>query len=237
MKNKTAIGGYRISAKAGSADVFLYGDVGAGWFGGVTAKQFADDLKAAGDVATINLHINSAGGDVFDGLAIYRLLVDHPAKVIAHIDSWAASIASIIAMAGDEIRIAEAGRVMIHDAWGLAIGTAQEMRSMADLLDTTTSSLADVYAARTGADLKDIRNWMAEETWFTAQEAVDNGFADSIVENLRMAAAYDPEKHKFRKPPSAAPAPTTELRDAASRRVAAMKSRMDLHRFKTARAG
>lgn len=120
--------GYRISAKANEADVLIYEDVGDSWFGGVSAKQFADDLKALGKVDTINLRLNSAGGDVFDGLAIYRQLVDHPARVITHIDGIAASIASVIAMAGTEIRIAEAGFLMIHDAWGMQMGNADDMR-------------------------------------------------------------------------------------------------------------
>src|ERR1044072_9600498 len=98
--------GFSIKAKGNSeAEILIYEDVGEGWFGGVTAKQFAEDLKALGKVDTINLRINSAGGDVFDGLAIYRRLVDHPARVITHIDGLAASIASVIAMSGNEIRI------------------------------------------------------------------------------------------------------------------------------------
>ena len=109
--------GFSVKAKAGDeAEILIYEDVGEGWFGGVTAKQFADELKALGSVKTINLRLNSAGGDVFDGLAIYRRLVDHPAKIVSHIDGLAASIASVIAMAGDEIRISESGFLMIHNA-------------------------------------------------------------------------------------------------------------------------
>src|SRR6478609_6695251 len=115
--------GYSIKAKGTTAgEIYIYEDVGDSWFGGVTAKQFAADLKELGPVQTLDVRINSGGGDVFDGLAIYRQLVDHPAKVVSHIDGFAASIASIIAMAGDEIRISEAGFVMIHDAWGVAVG-------------------------------------------------------------------------------------------------------------------
>lgn len=178
--------GYRISAKANEADVLIYEDVGDSWFGGVSAKQFADDLKALGKVDTINLRLNSAGGDVFDGLAIYRQLVDHPARVITHIDGIAASIASVIAMAGTEIRIAEAGFLMIHDAWGMQMGNADDMRRMADLLHTTTGSIADVYKARTPNTPAQIKAWMAAETWFTAAEAIDNGFASVIAPGRRQ---------------------------------------------------
>lgn len=218
-------GGYSMKAKGKSeAEIILYGDVGDSWFGGVTAKQFADDLKAVGKVDTINLRINSAGGDVFDGLTIYRLLVDHPARVVTHIDGLAASIASVIAMAGNEIRISESGFLMIHNAWGISIGQADDMRTMADLLDKTTGSIRDVYVARTGNEAAPVEKWMDEETWFTAAEAVENGFADSVSESLRIAARVDPAKHRFRHPPKAI-AGTPNL-DAARQRIARMKTQL-----------
>src|SRR5262245_27525916 len=111
-----------MKARAEEAEVYIYEDVGSGWFGGVSAKQFADDLRALGQVQTINVHINSAGGEVFDGVAIYHTLVQHPARVVSHVDGLAASIASVIAMAGDEIRITEAGMFMIHNARGGVVG-------------------------------------------------------------------------------------------------------------------
>ena len=195
--------GYSIKARAGEAEVYIYEDVGEGWFGGVSAKQFATDLKALGSVDTINVHINSAGGDVFDGLAIYRQLVDHKAKVVAHIDGLAASIASVIAMAGDEIRITEAGFMMIHNAWGVSIGEAVEMRRMADRLETVSGAIADVYVARTNAEANAVRQWMDAETWFGGAEAVKEGFANTVVENLRVAARFDPVRHTFRNMPNA----------------------------------
>lgn len=196
--------GFSIKAKGSSeAEILIYEDVGEGWFGGVTAKQFAEDLKAVGKVDTINLRINSAGGDVFDGLAIYRRLVDHPAKVITHIDGLAASIASVIAMSGDEIRISESGFLMIHNAWGVAIGSSEDMRTMASLLETTTSAINDVYAARTKNKAALIKSWMDSETWFTAADAVKEGFADSVAANMRVAAHIDNGKHKFKRAPSA----------------------------------
>lgn len=221
--------GYSMKAKGKSeAEILLYGDVGDSWFGGVTAKQFADDLKAIGDVSTIHLRINSAGGDVFDGLTIYRRLVDHPARIIVHIDSLAASIASVIAMAGDEILIAEAAQIMIHDAWGVAIGAADDMRSMADRLEITTASLRDIYVARTGNDAAKVEDWMGQETWFTAAEAVEQGFAGSVAENMKMAARIDPEKHRFRNTPASLS--STPNMDALRQRLARMKAQMDRRR-------
>jgi ATP-dependent Clp protease protease subunit len=228
--------GFSIKAKANQeADVYIYEDVGAGWFGGVTAKQFADDLKAIGSVSTINLRINSAGGDVFDGLAIYRLLVDHKAKVITYIDGLAASIASVIACAGDEINVSEAGFVMIHDAWGVSMGNAADMRRMADLLDTTSGSIADVYVARTKNSAKSVRDWMAGETWFTGKEAAaPPASATSATSPTRSACArrrsHAPGRRDGRAPaqrraprPTArkAPAPTAA---SPSRRTSAPRS-------------
>lgn len=195
--------GYSMKARGAEADVFIYEDVGAGWFGGVSAKQFAADLKALGAVDTIHVRINSYGGEVFDGVAIYQQLVEHPAKVIVHIDGVAASIASVIAMAGDEIQISQAGFMMIHEASGGLCGFADEHRKMANLLDTITATILDVYVQRTGQEADAIREWMKEEKWFTAQEAVELLMADSIVENLRVAAHADPRRHGFKHlPPS-----------------------------------
>jgi ATP-dependent Clp protease protease subunit len=185
-------GGYSMKARGAEAEVYIYEDVGSGWFGGVSAKQFAEDLKALGDVSVINVHINSYGGEVFDGVAIYTQLKNHPAKVISHIDGVAASIASVIAMAGDEIRITQAGFLMIHNAAGGVFGEAKDMRKVADLLDTITATIADVYHARTGQDLDAIRGYMDSETWFTADQAVEMLFADNVVENMRVAASADP---------------------------------------------
>lgn len=191
----------RLRAK-GAAEILIYEDVGASWFGGITAKDFAEQLKALGTIQTIDVRINSYGGDVFDGLAIYNQLVTHKAKVTTHIDGVAASIASVIAMAGNEIRMAEAGHVMIHDAWGVALGNARELRDFAERLDAVTASLGDVYAARTRVAQAQLRAWMAAETWFTSAEAMTHGFATSIVENMRAAAKYDPARYRFKHPPS-----------------------------------
>jgi ATP-dependent Clp protease protease subunit len=181
--------GYSMKARAEEAEVYIYEDIGEGWFGGVTAKQFAADLRALGDVKVINLHVNSYGGEVFDAVAIYRTLVEHPARVVTHIDGVAASSAATVSMAGDEIRISESGMLMIHNAWGVAIGEAKEMRQTADLLETLSGTIGDVYAQRSGQSKDQISAWMDATTWMTAAEAVERGFANSVMENLRVAAS------------------------------------------------
>jgi ATP-dependent Clp protease, protease subunit len=220
--------GFRATNRGkGEAEILIYEDVG-GWFGGVTAKEFHAELKALGPVETINVRINSYGGEVFEGLTIYRHLAEHGATKVVHVDGIAASIASVIAMAGDEIRVAEAGRMMIHDASGLSWGNAREMREMADRLESMSGSLTDIYAARTGLDRQTIRAWMEAETWFTAQEAKDKGLATAIAENVRAAARFDPERHRYiRRPPAALLAkPARPERDSRAARVAALRARL-----------
>lgn len=181
--------GYRFQAKDESAEILIYEDVGAGWFGGVTAKDVHSDLKSAGKVKKVDVRIASYGGDVIEGLAIYRLLAEHDARVVVHVDSTAASIASVIAMAGDERVIAEAGSIMIHDAWTISAGNADEFERMARELRSTSGQLADIYAKRTGNGLDQVKSWMGETKWFYGSEAVEAGFADSIAPNVQLAAS------------------------------------------------
>lgn len=240
--------GYRISAKgADRAEILIYEDVGEGWFGGVSAKQFADDLKALGAVSTIDVRINSYGGDVFDGFAMYRQLVEHKARIVVHVDGVAASIASVIAMAGDEIEIAAPGFVMVHDAWGLGVGNAAELRSVADRLETISGAIADVYVARTGKPAATVRGWMTAETWFTADEAVAAGLATKVAENAtRLAAAFNPAMHRFARMPSALAspvAPSAPIRpaprpsfDGAAAQIQRMRAARDHGRIQQTRA-
>lgn len=234
--------GYSIQARGNAnAEVFIYEDVGAPFFGGVSAKDFAADLKGLGKVAAIDVHINSNGGDVFDGLAIYRQLVEHEAKVTTHIDGVAASIASVIAMAGDTIRIAESGFVMIHNATALGRGDAGKLRKTADLLDKVTETIADVYSERTGQDKQSLLTMMTDETWMTGNEALEHGFADEVVVNLSMAArAIDPAMHQFRNVPEALQtnleAPKQSHRpdfEAANARLQVMRGRVLANRIRT----
>ena len=194
-------------------EIILYGDVGYD----ITAKEFSDEMKALGDVKDITVRINSFGGDVFDGVAIYSRLIDSGAKITVFIDGIAASAASVIAMAGKEIHIAEAGFVMIHDAWALAMGNASDLRKTAARLEAVSEQIAGIYQRRTGMDMSKIREMMAAETEFNATEAVEFGFATEIFEAERLAAKYDPERHHFKRPPSATLLP----RQAESQRLIA----------------
>src|ERR1019366_1254050 len=153
----------------------------------------------------IDLRINSPGGNVFEGLTIYNLLASHPAKVAVHIDGLAASIASVIAMAGNTIEIADNGMLMIHNAWGVGIGQASDLRKTASVLDSVTGNIAGIYAKRASApDLGEIQDLMDAETWMTASEAKDCGLVDCIVDNMAIAAcAFDPKRFKFKNTPKA----------------------------------
>lgn len=171
----------RVAAEEGAdeAEVFVYGDIG-GWWGGVSAEEFAKEIAAL-DVKTLNVRLNSPGGLVFEGVAIYNALARHSAKVVVHVEGIAASIASVIAMAGDEIHIAEGSRFMIHDPWTIVMGSADDLRAEADVLEGLKSDLIDIYAARTEQSRDDLSDWMTVETWLSARDAVDKGFADSMT--------------------------------------------------------
>lgn len=199
-RNAAVASGYRMVRNANSnGEIYLYGDIGSGgWFStGITADQFRQDLKALGDVRTIDLRINSDGGDVFHGQAMYSLLNTHPAQITVHVDGLAASAASFVAMAGDQIRIGEAAFMMIHDAWGVGAGSSADLRRAADLLDAVSGTIADIYAGRTGKDVADIKTMMAAETWMSGSEAVKAGFADVLVENkIVVASVRDPSRFK-----------------------------------------
>jgi ATP-dependent protease ClpP protease subunit len=170
----------------GEAEIFLYDEIG-GW--GVTANQFKDGLLSLGDVKTITLNLSSPGGDVFDGAAIFNLLAKHEAKVIVSVDGMALSAASVVMMAGDEIKLAENAMVMIHDPWSITAGDAAQMRKTADLLDTVKGTIIGVYAARTKNSEQQLAQWMSAETWWTAAEAKAVGFGTEIVPNKSVAAS------------------------------------------------
>jgi ATP-dependent protease ClpP protease subunit len=167
---------YQMTNAAQASDVRIYDVIGM-W--GVTSEQFVSDLaKITSPV--INLHLNTPGGQIMAATAIHNALKDHPAKVVVHIDGMAASAGAFIAMAGDEIRIAPNGYMMIHNAQGEGMGYADDLRKQADLLDKMTGNIAEMYAKRTGKPKAEWLAAMADETWYTAQEAVDAKLADSI---------------------------------------------------------
>lgn len=172
------IGWYQITAKADAPhEITIYDEIGD-W--GVTAGQFVSDLAGLrGD--EITLRLNSAGGEVFGGIAIYNALRNHPAKVTTYVDGLAASIASVIAMAGDHVEMSPNATLMIHDASSGVQGDAADMRAMAELLDKTSNNIASIYAEKTGGQASDWRHLMQATTWFDAGEAVDAGLADAVT--------------------------------------------------------
>lgn len=179
------------NATEDEAEVYIYDEIG---YWGVTANEFAQELRSI-TAPTIQLHLNSPGGDVFAGIAIYNALKAHKATVNVHIDALAASIASVIAQAGDNISIAKNAQMMIHDAHGFTVGTADDHREMADLLDASSDIIAEVYADRAGGSTKDWRSTMKATTWYRGAEAVEAGLADAVQEAApsKAAAVHRPQ--------------------------------------------
>jgi ATP-dependent protease ClpP protease subunit len=159
------------------ATIYLYDAIG-GWFG-IAASEFVGELNGI-KAKTIHLRVNSPGGSVFDAEAIQTAIQQHPAKVIAHIDGIAASAATYIATAADEIEASDGAFWMIHNAWGVAIGDSAEMRSYADMLDKLSANIAKDYQRKTGKSAEQVKEWMDAETWFSAAEALEAGFVDRI---------------------------------------------------------
>lgn len=178
---------FKAEATAPESDLYLYGEVG-GW--GASASEFIDALSTRKD-QRINLHIHSPGGSVFEGHAIFNALRLHPAGVTTWVDGIAASMASVIAMAGNPVKIASNGFLMIHNPWSQAAGGSEEMRKQADVLDKLKDSLVKIYADKSGMPEEDISAAMDAETWFSAEEAVAFGLADEVFEGMKAAAKID----------------------------------------------
>lgn len=169
-----------------------------------SAYHFKDTLEKLGDVEEIVLNINSPGGDVFEGIAIHNMLKRHEAKVIVNVDGLAASIASVIAMAGDEIRMPSNSLMMIHNAMTFEFGNANDLRDTADLLDKITSTLMNAYLEKSEV-LNDVtlKLLLDAETWLTADEAKHYGLVDKVITSRELVAcASDEQLAKFRKAPS-----------------------------------
>jgi ATP-dependent Clp protease protease subunit len=162
--------------------------IGADWFGeGVTAKRIAGALRAIGE-RDVTVNVNSPGGDYFEGLAIYNMLREHKGKVTVKVLGLAASAASVIAMAGDEVRIARAGFFMIHNTWVIAMGDRNALREVADWLEPFDRAAADIYAARTGLKESEIAKMLDRETWIPGSQAVEDGFADELLASDEVAS-------------------------------------------------
>lgn len=207
---------YSIKAQAdGEYEVLIYDEIG---YWGISAKQFIDDFKKIPAEAKVALRINSPGGDVFDSLAIHNVIKRHAGEVNGTVDGIAASGASIIAMAAKRLEMPENSFLMIHNSSGLAVGNADDMRELADVLDKIDTALVSTYVTRTGQSEKKIQQMLADETWLTAKEAVDLGFADEVTNAVKIAASANldrfknlPQPLKALSPAAHAPAaPSTE---------------------------
>lgn len=178
--------GQRIAQKAGSSEatVYLYDAivsdrVTAEWFGGVCPQDFVPAFRAI-EASTIHLRVNSPGGDVFGAEPICKAIRDHGARVIAHVEGLAASAATVVTSACDEVLITPNSKYMIHESWSLAWGNKRDLRALSDLLEKCDASMYDAYARFTGNDLVRIAAWCEDETWFSADEAVQHGFASAL---------------------------------------------------------
>ena len=184
---------YNIQNKAGeTADVYIFDEIGTY---GITAQEFITDIKDLKDTP-INLRINSLGGDVFDGMAMYNVIKRREAKTTVYIEGIAASIATIISLGADEVVMAENSLFMIHYAWGGTMGEAKDMRKTADTLEKITGELTDIYRKKTGLSYDALAEMMDEETWLNANEALEMGFIDTISDSIKVAAKYDVSKFK-----------------------------------------
>ena len=172
---------FSMERQGNTATLNIYGDIGFSFADeSVRAKSLVQELEAMGDVQTIDVYINSYGGEVAEGLAIYNALRRHKAKVITHCEGMACSIASVIFMAGDERIMNEASLLMIHNAWTIAEGDSKALRKQADDLEKITQASVEAYKSRSTLDEKQIRKMMDAETWLMPDEAIEYGFATAI---------------------------------------------------------
>lgn len=189
--------------ETGDATVTMFDSIGEDyWSGGVTAKKVAAQLRAIGD-RPVTVQINSPGGDMFEGIAIYNVLREHPQDITVQVMGMAASAASVIAMAGDDIQIGASSFLMIHNCWVLSMGNRNDMRELADWLEPFDQAMVDLYAQRTKRDGKEIAAWMDKETYMSGTQAVERGFADGLLPSDTMkidaqAQASDRQTNELR---------------------------------------
>jgi ATP-dependent protease ClpP protease subunit len=172
-------------SESDTTEVYIYDEIG---FWGTTAQDFVQQLMQI-ETSHIDLHLNSPGGEVFDGVAIYNALKSHPASVTVYVDALAASAASFIAQSGDKVVMAPASTMMIHDAMGICLGNAQDMKDSASILDHVSNNIASIYAASSGGTVPEWRAMMQQESWYNPQEAVDAGLADEIANEATNSSA------------------------------------------------
>lgn len=189
-----------VIAKATIGEVYIYGEIDDfKWWGDeVTPTDIKEELEKLKDVDEINVYVNSPGGGVFAGVAIYNELKRFNKPVTSYIDGIAASIASLIVLAADKVVMPSNAIYMIHNPWSCVCGNASEMRDVADKLDKITdSTLVTTYKAKTGLSEEKIKELLAEETWMNGEEAAELGFVDEVLEEQKVAACYVGDNIKF----------------------------------------
>lgn len=210
----------RAETMENEATIYLHGVIG-GWWGDIDETMFAQAMAAI-DADVIHLRIDSPGGDVFAARTMMTAIAQHKAKVIAHVDGLAASAATGVCMACDEVEISQGAGFMVHNAWTIAIGNKADMHKTGDLLGKIDADLTNDYARRTGQDESQVKAWMDEETWFTADEAVEHGFADRKVEVVekRKKNAWNLAAYKN------APKPAQPEEPAPDEQVSALRNEL-----------
>jgi ATP-dependent protease ClpP protease subunit len=188
--------GIRAAADDGEHTISMYAPIGQTWDGeGITARRISAILRNIGE-NPVKVNINSPGGDFFEGVAIYNLLRNHPAKVTINVMGIAASAASVVAMAGDDIYIGEGANLMIHNAWVVAAGNRHDMAEAAAYLEPFDRAMRDLYAARTGLSAKKIEQMMDDETFIGAEQAIKDGFATGKLERAATKQTKAESKQK-----------------------------------------
>lgn len=178
----------KVEEEGKPPEIFIYDQIGLDWWGeGLSAKSFIDEFNKI-DSDSVNIHINSPGGLIYDGLAIYNAITAKNISVNMYIDGMAASTASFIAMAGDKIIMPENADFFIHDPWSCVCGNSSEMNKEAAELDRLKDNILNIYTDRTGAEKDTLKQMMTDETWISGSEAFELGFADEIIENKKAAA-------------------------------------------------
>lgn len=190
----------KFDAAANEAEISIFSEIGM-W--GITVADFKKEFDAVKEAKSIKLLMNSIGGDVFDGMAIFNILLPFKAKLVVQTLGISASIASVIALAGKEHKMNTGAFYMIHSPWTFAGGSAKDLRQTADLLDQISGSMADIYVAKSGLSKEEVLALMEAETWMTAEEAISKGFADEEVEAEAVAASADFSRFKFQHAPQA----------------------------------
>ncbi len=236
---------FRAQENTDAAELLLYGVISSSsWWGDeVTPKQFKQEMDALGEVSQINVYINSEGGDVFAGQAIHSMLKRHQAKVNVYVDGLAASIASVVAMAGDTIYMPRNAMMMVHNPWTIAMGNAEDFRKMADTLDTVRDSIIAAYEDKSGMKRDKIIELLDAETWLTAEEAVSYGLADEIEQEKEIAASLtgglltvndrQMDLSKFKNPPKLAFIPPPKQKPQPNREEQTDDGLLSLWQFQT----